>query len=107
MPSTGCFAVKHPTPEANSSPRSCPPSSLAKKEKYPLWTPLKRKKCLKCERESSHTLWKSLRDSHIPTASTTGYMSSHAFQSNHRHRKGLVTDVSGPQRNACLGTLTS
>jgi hypothetical protein len=26
----------------------------------------------------SHTLWKSLRDSQIPTASTTGYMSSHA-----------------------------
>jgi len=26
--------------------------------------------------------------------------------SNHRHRKGLVTDVSGPQRNACTGTLT-
>jgi predicted nuclease of restriction endonuclease-like (RecB) superfamily len=25
--------------------------------------------------------------------------------SNHRHRKGLVTDVSGPQRNACTGTL--
>jgi hypothetical protein len=22
------------------------------------------------------------------------------------HRKGLVTDVSGPQRNACPGTLT-
>ena len=54
-----------------------------------------------------HTLWKSLRDSHIPTASTTGYMSSRApFKSNQRHRKGLVTDVSGPQRNACAGTLT-
>ena len=25
---------------------------------------------------------------------------------NPRHRKGLVTDVSGPQRNACPGTLT-
>jgi hypothetical protein len=25
----------------------------------------------------------------------------------HRFRKGLVTDVSGPQRNACPGTLTS
>ena len=23
------------------------------------------------------------------------------LNSNHRHRKGLVTDVSGPQRNAC------
>jgi signal transduction histidine kinase len=29
-----------------------------------------------------------------------------SFNSNHRHRKGLVTDVSGPQRNACPGTLT-
>ena len=28
------------------------------------------------------------------------------LKSNHRHRKGLVTDVSGPQRNACPGTLT-
>jgi hypothetical protein len=25
---------------------------------------------------------------------------------NHGRRKGLVTDVSGPQRNACPGTLT-
>jgi hypothetical protein len=54
-----------------------------------------------------HTLWKSLRDSHISTASTTGYISFRApVNSNHRHRKGLVTDVSGPQRNACPGTLT-
>jgi hypothetical protein len=56
---------------------------------------------------ASHTLWKSLRDYHIPTASTAGYMSSYPLKSNHRHRKGLVTDVSGPQRNACPGTLTS
>ena len=27
------------------------------------------------------------------------------LNSNHRHRKGLVTDVSGPRRNACPGTL--
>src|SRR6202034_3901257 len=55
----------------------------------------------------SHTLWKSLRDSHIPTASTTGiYVFSFPRNSNHLHRKGLVTDVSGPQRNACPGTLT-
>jgi hypothetical protein len=25
---------------------------------------------------------------------------------NCQHRKGLVTDVSGPQRNVCSGTLT-
>jgi hypothetical protein len=54
----------------------------------------------------SHTLWKSLWDFHISTASTTGYMSSYALKPNHRHRKGLVTDVSGPQRNACPGTLS-
>jgi hypothetical protein len=34
------------------------------------------------------------------------YVFSYPFDSNHRSRKGLVTDVSGPQRNACPGTLT-
>jgi len=34
------------------------------------------------------------------------YVFSSPLNSNHRHRKGLVTDVSGPQRNACPGTLT-
>jgi hypothetical protein len=33
------------------------------------------------------------------------YVLSYPLNSNHRHRKGLVTDVSGPQRNACPGTL--
>jgi len=33
------------------------------------------------------------------------YVFSCPLNSNHRHRKGLVTDVSGPQRNACPGTL--
>jgi hypothetical protein len=33
------------------------------------------------------------------------YVLSCPLNSNHRHRKGLVTDVSGPQRNACPGTL--
>jgi len=33
-------------------------------------------------------------------------MSSQAIKSSHRRRKGLVTDVSGPQRNVCPGTLT-
>ena len=55
----------------------------------------------------SHTLWKSLRDSHIPTASATGHMSSCPPHTNRSPRKGLVTDVSGPQRNACPGTLIS
>ena len=36
----------------------------------------------------------------------TGFMFSRApLNSNHRHRKGLVTDVSGPQRDACPSTL--
>ncbi len=34
------------------------------------------------------------------------YVFSCPLHSNRRHRKGLVTDVSGPQRNACPGTLT-
>jgi len=34
------------------------------------------------------------------------YVLSCPLNSNHRHRKGLVADVSGPQRNACPGTLT-
>jgi hypothetical protein len=34
------------------------------------------------------------------------YVFSCPLHSNHHHRKGLVTDVSGPQRNACPGTLT-
>jgi hypothetical protein len=34
------------------------------------------------------------------------YVFSYFFNSNHRHRKGLVTDVSGPQRNVCPGTLS-
>jgi len=33
------------------------------------------------------------------------YVLSYPLNSNHRHRKGLVTDVLGPQRNACPGTL--
>src|ERR1039457_4293290 len=33
------------------------------------------------------------------------YVFSCPLYSNHRYRKGLVTDVSGPQRNACPGTL--
>jgi len=35
------------------------------------------------------------------------YMSSRAPQLKRCCREGLVTDVSGPQRNACPGTLTS
>ena len=35
------------------------------------------------------------------------YVFSCPLDPNHSHRKGLVTDVSGPQRNVCPGTLTS
>jgi hypothetical protein len=35
------------------------------------------------------------------------YVFSCILDSNHRHRKGLVTDVTGPQPNVCPGTLTS
>ena len=34
------------------------------------------------------------------------YVFSSPLNSNHRHRKGLVTDVSVPQRNACPGAFT-
>src|ERR1700677_426520 len=34
------------------------------------------------------------------------YVFSCPLKSNHRPRKRLVTDVSGPQRNACPGTLS-
>ena len=34
------------------------------------------------------------------------YVSLFPTDLNHSHRKGVVTDVSGPQRNACPGTLT-
>lgn len=34
------------------------------------------------------------------------YLLSCPLNSNHRHPKGLVTDVSGPKRNACPGTLS-
>src|ERR1700710_1665315 len=64
-------------------------------------------KAMKPASHPSHSLWKSLRDSHTPTASTTGiYILSFPFNLNHCHREGVVTDVSGPQRNACPGTLT-
>jgi integrase len=42
----------------------------------------------------------------ITVSSRLRYVFSYFLNSNHRHRKGLVTDVSGPQRNARPGTLT-
>jgi hypothetical protein len=43
----------------------------------------------------------------LPTASTAGYMSSHVPQVEPSPPLGDVTDVSGPQRNGCPGTLSS
>jgi len=44
---------------------------------------------------------------HIPTASATGDICLLVpSQLKRRYRKGLVTDVSGPQRTAGPGTLT-
>jgi hypothetical protein len=64
-------------------------------------------KAMKPASHPSHTLWKSLRDSNIPTASMTGDICLLVPPQLERCcRKGLVTDVSGPQRNACPGTLT-
>jgi len=54
---------------------------------------------------SSRALCESLRDSHIPTVSTTGNISFRTHSTRPCHRKGLLTDVSGPQRNGSPGTL--
>src|ERR1700733_1496960 len=60
-------------------------------------------KAMKPASHPSHSPWKSLRDSHIPTASTTIPISSNRQnQTLNRQlepllRKGLVTDVSGPR----------
>jgi len=61
-----------------------------------VWKAWKAWKAMKPASHPSHTLWKSLRDSHIPTASTTGYMSSRAPQ----------LEPSPPQ-GACNGCLRS
>jgi hypothetical protein len=57
-----------------------------------------------------HSSWKSLRDFHITTASTTGSIFQNSCRSNQsgwssQPPLGVVTDVSGPQRNTCPGTL--
>jgi hypothetical protein len=69
-------------------------------------------KAIKPASHPSHTLWKSLRDYHISTASTTRRGIQKQEQrptpipkSSPYHRKGLVTDVPGPKCNACSGTL--
>jgi hypothetical protein len=62
---------------------------------------------MKSASRPSFTLGKSLRNSHILTAATTRYTSSGAPSTrNHRRRKGLITDVLSPQRNACPGIPT-
>ena len=55
----------------------------------------------------SHTLWKSLSGfPHSHGLDDWIYIFSCPLNPMTHYRKGLVTDVSGPQRNACPGTLT-
>jgi hypothetical protein len=61
----------------------------------------------------SHTLWKSLWDSHIPTTSTAGIYLKTVRKHSSRVKfkastaaKGLVTDVPGPKCNGRSGTLS-
>jgi hypothetical protein len=57
----------------------------------------------------SHTLWKSLRDYHIPTASTAGIFQDarpRETESNAFGLQGVVMEVPGPKCNGCSGTLT-
>src|ERR1700722_17863370 len=60
----------------------------------------------------SHTLWKSLRDYHIPTASTAGISAYLKMQNKERpnprplDHNGVVMEVAGPKCNGCSGTLT-
>src|ERR1700677_3234819 len=80
---------------------------LNKRRTIPVDRVWKAWKAMKPASHPSHPLWKSLRDSHIPTASTTGDICLLVPPQLERCcRKGLVTDVSGPQGNACPGTLT-
>jgi hypothetical protein len=62
----------------------------------------------------SRTPWKSLRDYHIPMASTAGVFRRATAREEFRieiegllHSKGVETDVLGPKCNGCSGTLTS
>jgi hypothetical protein len=62
----------------------------------------------------SHSSWKSLRDSHIPNASTAGDILSSdrawpAFIQNQSRfpRKGLVNSLPGTKRKSSAGALTS
>jgi len=43
----------------------------------------------------------------IPSGLPHSHRFDGEFNISNQHRKGLVTDVSGPQRNVCPGTLTS
>jgi hypothetical protein len=51
-------------------------------------------------------MWKSLRDPTFPTLLRETDFTTENLNELLIGRKGLVTDVSGPQRNACAGTLT-
>jgi hypothetical protein len=68
-----------------------------------------------CARKAGHgndrvwKAWKAMKPAPHPSQGLDGwiYVFSCPLNSNHSPRKGLVTDVSGRQRNACPGTLTS
>ncbi len=54
----------------------------------------------------SHTLWKSVRGSTFPRPRRLDICLLMPLKPNHRLRKGLVTDASGPQRHTCPGALS-
>jgi hypothetical protein len=57
----------------------------------------------------SHTPWKSLRDYHIPTASTAGIFEGQEHERPNPRPldlKEVVIEVLGPKCNGCSGTLT-
>ena len=53
----------------------------------------------------SHTLWNPFGIPTFPPPRRLDTCLLMPLKPKHRYRKGLVTDVSGPQRNACPGTL--
>lgn len=82
--------------------------SVGNVEEWKAW------KAIKPASHPSHSPWKSLRDSHIPNASTTGSIlisdrACPAFTQNQScfPRKGLVNSLPGTKRKASPGALTS
>src|ERR1700677_1167142 len=85
-----------------------PSNSVGNDEEWKAW------KTIKPVFHPFHSSWKSLRDSHIPNASTAGDIlipdrAWPAFTQNQSHfsRKGLVNHLSGLKRKQCPASLTS